>query len=338
MLKIAIDVFGGDHAPGATIEGSVQALKSYPDMELLLFGDEAKIEQELAKYPEADRGRLTLFHAPEVISFEESPTLAVRTKKESSMVRTLNAVRDGEAACLVSAGSTGALLAGATLVVRRIKGVKRPALGMAIPNKAGGATLLMDCGANTDCKPSYLLQFAVMASAYLEGVMGMKEPRIGLLNNGAEAEKGNALTKAAYPLLEAAPIRFAGNCEGRDILSGDFDAVICDGFDGNIVLKYTEGLADALMSMLKAELMADSRSKLGAALSKPAFRRFKKLMDYTEYGGAPLLGVDGGVIKAHGSSNAKAFCAAIGQARRFAGANVRGSISDALAKMPEIED
>ncbi len=338
MTRIAIDVFGGDNAPSATIEGSVQALKSFADIELLLFGDEEKIQFELKKYPEADRNRILILHAPEVISLEESPTAAIRSKKDSSMVRGLAAVKAGEAACLVSAGSTGALLAGATLIMRRIPGVKRPALGMAIPNKTGGFTLLMDCGANTDSKPSYLLQFAVMASAYLEGVMGVKEPRIGLLNNGAEAEKGNALTKAAYPLLAGAPIRFAGNCEAREILSGDFDAVICDGFDGNIVLKYTEGLADALMSMLKTELLADKRSKLGAALSKPAFRRFKKTMDYTEYGGAPLLGVDGGVIKAHGSSNAKAFCAAIGQARRFAGADIRGTIAAAMAALPEIED
>ncbi|MEA5058656.1 MAG: phosphate acyltransferase PlsX [Candidatus Pelethousia sp.] len=338
MIKIAIDVFGGDNAPQSTIEGSVQALRNFPDIELLLFGDEARMEETLKAYPQADRNRMALCHAPEVISCEEAPTAAIRTKKESSMVRAMHAVRDGEAACLVSAGSTGALLAGATLIVRRIKGVKRPALGTVIPNKAGGATLLMDCGANTDCKPSYLQQFAIMANAYLAGVMGMQEPRIGLLNNGAEAEKGNALTKAAYPLLAAAPIRFMGNCEGRDILSGDFDAVICDGFDGNIVLKYTEGLADALLSMLKKELMADKRSRVGAALSKPAYRRFKKLMDYTEYGGAPLLGVDGGMIKAHGSSNAKAFCAAIGQARRLAGADVQGAISSALANLPEIED
>ena len=338
MMKIAIDVFGGDHAPGATIEGSVQALERFADVHLLLYGDENKIEAELGQYPGVDRSRLTICPASEIISCEESPTVAIRTKKDSSMVRALEAVKNKEAVCMVSAGSTGALLTGATLIVRRLKGVKRPALGMAIPNKAGGATLLMDCGANTDAKPSYLMQFAVMASAYMEGVLGVKEPRIGLLNNGAEAEKGNALTKAAYPLLQAAPIRFAGNCEARDILSGNFDAVICDGFDGNIVLKYTEGLADALLSMLKTELMRDTRSKLGALAAKPAFRRFKRIMDYTEYGGAPLLGVDGGVIKAHGSSNAKAFCAAIGQARNFASGNVIAAIAQGISRLPDIED
>ena len=337
-MKIAVDVFGGDNAPQATIEGSLQALQRFADVELLLFGDEETMRQALSAYPQAEQSRITLRHCTQVISCEESPTAAIRTKKDSSMVKGLEAVRDGEAVCLVSAGSTGALLAGATLIVRRLKGVKRPALGMAIPNQKGGATLLMDCGANTDCKPSYLMQFAVMASAYMEGVLGVQEPRIGLLNNGAEAEKGNALTKAAYPLLAGAPIHFAGNCEAREILSGDFDGVICDGFDGNVVLKYTEGLAEVLMQMLKRELLADTRSKLGAALAKPAFRRFKRIMDYTEYGGAPLLGVAGGVIKAHGSSNAKAICAAIGQARQFAKADVLGAMAQGIAKLPEIED
>ena len=338
MHNIAIDVFGGDNAPQATIEGSVRAVKACEDIHLLLFGDMKIMEQELKKYPDADRARFTLRHAPDVIAMDESPTAAIRTKKDSSMVRALQAVREGEAACMVSAGSTGALLAGATFIVRRQKGVKRPALGMAIPNKKGGVTLLMDCGANTDCKPSYLQQFAVMASAYMEGVMGAPEPRIGLLNNGAEAEKGNALTKAAYPLLAAAPINFVGNCEARDILSGDFHGVICDGFDGNVVLKYTEGLAATLVSMLKDELLADTRSKLGALLAKPAFTRFKRIMDYTEYGGAPLLGVEGGVIKAHGSSNAKAFFAAIGQARNFVQADVLEAIAQGIARLPEIED
>jgi len=168
--------------------------------------------------------------------------------------------------------------------------------------------------------------------------MGVENPRIGLLNNGAEAEKGNELTKAAYKLLENAPINFVGNCEARDILSGQFDAIVCDGFAGNIVLKYTEGMASTLMSMLKGELMADTRSKIGALLSKPAFKRFKKIMDYTEYGGAPLLGIDGGVVKAHGSSNAKAFAAAVGQARKFALGGINGSIRDAIGQLPDIQD
>ena len=177
-----------------------------------------------------------------------------------------------------------------------------------------------------------------MGSAYMKGVMGLESPRVGLLNNGAEAEKGNELTKAAYPLIQAAPVNFAGNFEARDILSGDYDVLVCDGFSGNVVLKYTEGLSATILAMLKEELMADPRAKLGALLAKPAFRRMKKKMDYTEHGGAPLLGVNGGVIKAHGSSDAKAFCSAVMQARRFAQADVNGAISAAIAALPVVED
>lgn len=336
MIKIAIDAFGGDNAPEAVIEGCAGALQKFQDVELVLCGDEARIEEELKKHS-LDRGRISVSHAPEVIGCDEAPVMAVRKKKNSSLVRAMELVRDGAAQCLVSAGSTGAILAGGTFIVKRIEGVKRPALGVALPAMQG-CVLLMDCGANVDCKPAYLQQFAIMASAYMRQVMEVENPRIGLLNNGEEAEKGNELTKAAYALLEQAPINFLGNCEGREIVSGDFDAVICDGFAGNIVLKHTEGLASALVKMLKVELMRDTRSSIGAALAKPAFKRFKAIMDYTEYGGAPLLGVNGGVIKAHGSSNAKAFTAAIGQAMRFAEGGVNEAIRQAVAAAPVIED
>ncbi|MDO5110931.1 MAG: phosphate acyltransferase PlsX [Clostridia bacterium] len=337
QLRIAIDAFGGDNAPQAVVEGCVQALAKHNDWVAILSGDEARIRTELAKYSYDDK-RVEVIHAPEVITCEEQPTVAIKRKKESSLVRALQAVKDGQADCVLSAGSTGALLAGATLIIRRLPGVKRPALAVLLPTVKGSRILMLDSGANTDCKPSYLQQFAVMADAYMRKVEHVDKPRVGLLNNGAEAEKGNMLTKAVYPLLQAAPIDFAGNCEARDILSGDYDVLVCDGFDGNVVLKYTEGMASALMGMLKAELMADTRSKLGAALSKPAFKRFKRHLDYTEYGGAPLLGIAGGVIKAHGSSNAKAFCSAIEQARAFAAADVNASIAAALASLPDIED
>ncbi|MBQ7092802.1 MAG: phosphate acyltransferase PlsX, partial [Clostridia bacterium] len=293
-------------------------------------------KNELSAY-DYDSSRVEIHHAPEVIGCDEQPAFAIRRKKNSSLVKAMELVRDKEAECVLSAGSTGAVLAGATFIVRRIEGVKRPALGVVFPAEKG-CVLIMDCGANVDCKPSYLMQFAVMASAYMKDVMGVENPRIGLLNNGAEAEKGNELTKAAYKLLENAPVNFVGNCEARDILSGQFDAIVCDGFAGNVVLKYTEGMASTLMSMLKGELMADTRSKIGALLSKPAFKRFKKIMDYTEYGGAPLLGIDGGVVKAHGSSNAKAFAAAVGQARKFALGGINGSIRDAIGQLPDIQD
>ena len=335
-MKIAVDAFGGDNAPKAVVEGCVAALKTYSDITIALCGDEESIKNELSAY-DYDASRVEIYHAPEVIGCDEQPTFAIRRKKNSSLVKAMELVRDKEAECVLSAGSTGAVLAGATFIVRRIEGVKRPALGVVFPAEKG-CVLIMDCGANVDCKPSYLMQFAVMASAYMKDVMGVENPRIGLLNNGAEAEKGNELTKAAYKLLEDAPVNFVGNCEARDILSGQFDAIVCDGFAGNIVLKYTEGMASTLMSMLKGELMADTRSKIGALFAKPAFRRFKKIMDYTEYGGAPLLGIDGGVVKAHGSSNAKAFAAAIGQARKFALGGINGSIRDAIGQLPDIQD
>lgn len=337
MIKIAIDAFGGDNAPRAVVEGAIEALLDYDDIEMILCGREDAIREELrgSKY---DERRLHVINATEVIDCHEPPTLAIKKKKDSSLVRALQLVANKEADCVVSAGSTGALLTGATLIIRRIKGVKRPALAPLLPTKKGGWVMLIDCGANTDCKPSYLQQFGVMADAYLRHAMNLDQPRIALLNNGEEAEKGNELTKAAYQLLKAAPISFAGNCEAREILSGDIDALVCDGFVGNVVLKYTEGLSDVIFSMLKTELKADKRSMLGAALAKPAFKRMKKKMDYKEVGGAPLLGIDGCVIKAHGSSDDKAFRSAIMQARSFAKSGVNGALADAIAALPEMED
>ncbi len=337
LIRIAIDAFGGDNSPAAVIDGCVQAMKLNNDWTAVLSGDEKRIREELSRY-EYDEGRVEIIHAPEIISCEEQPTMAIKKKKDSSLVQALYAVKEGRADCILSAGSTGALLAGATLIIKRLEGVKRPALAVLMPTVTGGHILVLDSGANTDCKPSYLQQFAVMADAYMRKMERIEHPRIGLLNNGAEAEKGCQLTKAAYALLKETPILFAGNCEARDILSGDFDVLVCDGFAGNVVLKYTEGMASALVGMLKKELMSDTCSKIGAALAKPAFKRFKKQLDYTEYGGAPLLGIAGGVIKAHGSSNAKAFCSAIQQARAFAKAELGESISSALLSLPEIED
>lgn len=337
MIRIIMDAFGGDNAPAAVVAGAALALNRFNDITITLCGREDSVRAELQKHS-FDAQRMAVLDASEVIDCHEAPTLAIKRKKDSSLVKSLAAVANGEADCVVSAGSTGALLTGATLIVRRMKGVKRPALAPLLPTRTGGWLMLIDCGANADCKPSYLQQFAVMGSAYMKGVMGLESPRVGLLNNGAEAEKGNELTKTAYPLIQAAPVNFAGNCEARDILSGNYDVLVCDGFSGNVVLKYTEGLSATILAMLKEELMADPRAKLGALLAKPAFRRMKKKMDYTEHGGAPLLGVNGGVIKAHGSSDAKAFCSAVMQARRFAQADVNGAISAAITALPVVED
>ena len=337
MIRIIMDAFGGDNAPAAVVEGAAIALGRFDDISITLCGREDAIRAELQKHS-YDAARMAVLDAQEVIDCHEAPTLAIKRKKDSSLVKALSAVANGEADCVVSAGSTGALLAGATFLVRRIKGVKRPALAPLLPTRTGGQMMLIDCGANADCKPSYLQQFAVMGSAYMKGVLGMESPSVALLSNGTEAEKGNELTKAAYPLLAAAPVNFVGNCEARDILSGGHDVLVCDGFSGNVVLKYTEGLSATILAMLKDELMADTRAKLGAALAKPAFRRMKKKMDYTEQGGAPLLGVNGGVIKAHGSSDAKAFCSAVMQARRFTQADVNGAVRAAIAALPDVED
>ena len=335
-MKIAVDIMGGDNAPQAVLDGCRLALPEMPEsVRLLLYGDGTVIRDA---FPENDplRARIEIVPTTEVVSCEESPTAAVRKKKDSSLVRAIADVSAGQADCIVSAGSTGALLTGATLIIRRQSKVKRPALAALLPS-ATGCVMLIDSGANTDCKPQYLPQFAVMGTAYMRGVMGVSTPRVGLLSNGQEREKGNELTKAAYPLLEQTPVNFVGSCEARDVLSGQFDVVVCDGFDGNIVLKGAEGVVSLTIGMLKQSLYGSVRGKLGALIAKPAFSALKKKLDYAEYGGAPLLGVSGGVIKAHGSSSAKAFKYAILQAYRLIDANVIGIVGETIAALPEMD-
>lgn len=321
MKKVVVDAFGGDHAPSAVIEGCVMGLEANPDLSVILTGDEETIRSELSKYT-YDTGRVSIKHAPDVITNCEAPVQAVRRKKQSSLVVALETVAAKEADVFISAGSTGAVLAGATFIVKRIRGVKRPALAPIMPTLPGGQVVLVDCGANVDCKSSNLQQFAVMGSAYAERVLGVRKPRVGLLNNGAEAEKGCELTKEAYQLLQQTPINFVGNCEGRDVLTGDFDVVVADGFAGNVLLKSIEGTAAMVTGVLKEELMGTFLSRIGALLCKPALRRVKRRMNYAEYGGALLLGIDGGIIKAHGSSNAKAIAATLRQASDFIEGNV----------------
>ncbi len=327
-MRIVVDAFGGDNAPDAVLTGCASALAAFDDLKLLISGDMNVIAEKLAGL-NVDLSRVEILDAPSVITNHEHPVQAVKHKKDSSLVRALTALANGEADAFVSAGSTGAVLAGATLIIRRIKGVQRPALAPFLPTGGKNPVLLIDCGANVDCKPNWLEQFAVMGSIYVESYLGIKKPRVGLINNGAEAEKGCELTKAAYKLLEKAPINFIGNCEGRDIVSGDYEVVVCDGFAGNIVLKHMEGVANTLLSLMKKELMSGTREKLGALLAKPAFKRLSKALDYAEHGGALLIGVNGGVVKAHGSSNAKAFFAAIRQAREFVLSGAVEKIKDA---------
>lgn len=330
MIKLVLDALGGDHAPQATCEGALIALRENKDLFLILAGEPKAIEQHLQNADDV-RDRLQVLSAPEVITNHESAAMAIRQKNDSALVRGMLMVREGEADGFVSAGSTGAVLVGGMLRLGRIPGIERPALAPMMPGDKGGF-LLIDCGANVDSKPEYLAQFALMGDAYMRKMQSMEHPRVGLLNIGAEEEKGNLLYAAAHQLIKKEPINFVGNVEARDVPGGLADVIVCDGFDGNILLKYTEGVASALMRIIKKELLADTRSKIGALLAKPAFSRVKKVMDYTEVGGAPLLGVQGAVVKAHGSSNAKAIRGAIRQAYLMASAKVAKAIEENIHK------
>ncbi|MFA5675924.1 MAG: phosphate acyltransferase PlsX [Christensenellales bacterium] len=330
-MKVIVDAMGGDNAPQAIVEGCVLALEEMPSLNLILTGREDSIFAELTKH-QFDSARINIVNATEVIDMAEPPVDAIRHKRDSSLVKGLRLLRDGEGEVFITAGSTGAMIAGATLIVKRLPGVRRPALAPLLPTKTGKA-MLIDAGANTECRASYLAQFALMGSIYMRKVIGVKAPRVGLINNGAEAEKGTELTKEAYKLIEQMPVLFAGNAEGRDLVSGDFDVLVCDGFTGNVVLKFMEGMAGTLLGMLKKELKSTFRTKLGAALSMPAFKNLKKSMDYTEYGGAMLLGVNGGVVKAHGSSNAKAILSTLRQAAGFIKGDAVNVIKQEISKV-----
>ena len=338
-ITLAVDVMGGDNAPNAVLDGILAFLKE-PEAEgvhFLLFGEQCVLESFQSANPDA-ASRCEAVFTTETIGMGEHPTEAIRKKKDSSLVKALEAVRDHKADCMVSAGSTGAVLTGATLIVRRHKGIKRPALATMIPTVTGGCTEIIDCGANTDSKPGYLVQFALMGAAYLEAVEGVQNPRVGLLNNGAEEEKGNTLTKEAHQRLKAQEgVNFIGNVEARELMSGTVDVIVCDGFDGNVMLKTTEGVAKGISTMLKQTLMESTRGKLSGLIGKPAFGSLKKKLDYTEYGGAPLLGINGGVIKGHGSSDAKSIMKCLIQATKL----VRGGVTEkigAFAATLNIED
>ncbi|MBQ8080592.1 MAG: phosphate acyltransferase PlsX [Clostridia bacterium] len=315
MRHVYLDAMGGDNAPECTVLGALEALRADPDLKITLAGTVSAIEPYLTDSEDV-RERILLVDTPDIITNHDAPVMAVRQKKQSAVVMGMLAVREGEADAFVSAGSTGATLAGGMFRLGRIQGIDRPALAPLLPN-GKDFFCLIDCGANVDSLPQYLPQFGVMGSAYMKTVRGLETPRVGLVNIGAEAEKGNALVKAAYPLMEQASFHFIGNVEGRDITADVADVVVTDGFYGNLILKFMEGVAGTLMSIIKKELLADTRGKLGALIAKPAFARVKKTMDYTEVGGAPLLGVQGVVVKAHGSSNAHAIACAIRQATRM---------------------
>ena len=336
-MKIIVDAFGGDYSPRETVLGAIDAVNAKDGLQVVLVGDEKQINNVLEgeKY---DASRVEILHAPDVITNEDVPTTAIKTKKDSSLVKGLELLAsDDEAAGFVSSGSTGAVLVGAYMKAGRIKGVSRPALAPALPTVKGKPVILCDCGANVDCKPLNLLHFAIMASAFSTALTDNAKPTVGLLSNGAEEKKGNELNKEAFELLKASPyIDFKGNCEARDLLSGDFDVVVSDGFNGNIALKSAEGTANAIFSILLDGINNGGlRAKLGALLLKPVLRGVKCKLDYNNQGGACFLGINKVVVKAHGASKRKSICASVLQAATLAKSGIVEKIKASVQAMDE---
>lgn len=327
-MRIAIDAMGGDLAPQMNVDGALEAAKEWSDIEIVLVGDEARIQACLAGRTLPNN--VVIRHAADKIEADDEPVRAVRRKKEASMVVAGRMVKEGAAEAMISAGNTGALMTTALLVVGRIDGIERPGLAPMIPTTDGRGVLALDLGANMDASPEHLVQYAIMGSLFRQKVDGIQKPRVGLLNVGTEAMKGNELTKAAFPLLEQAPIHFVGNVEARDVLDGNCDVLVCDGFVGNILLKTLEGTAGTIFSVLRQEFTKNIFTKLAAAVLKPGLKRFRKKLDYKETGGAPLLGIAGVVIKSHGSSDARAIKNGVRQARIALQGNLIASISSEI--------
>ncbi len=304
MIRVAVDAMGGDHAPAEIVKGAVDAVTLRQDIKVYLIGRQEIVDKEL-KALSYQGTQIEIVDAPEVIETAEPPVLAIRKKKQSSIVVGMHMVKEQKADAFVSAGSSGAVLVGGQVIVGRIKGVERPPLAPLIPTKKG-VSLLVDCGANVDARSSHLVQFAKMGSIYMENVLGIDNPRVAIVNIGAEEEKGNALVKETFPLLKNCPdINFVGSIEARDIPNGEADVIVCEAFVGNVILKLYEGVGATLISMVKEGMMGTLRSKIGALLVKPALKKTMKSFDASEYGGAPLLGLNGLVVKTHGSSKAK---------------------------------
>lgn len=314
-MRIALDAMGGDYAPEEIVKGAVRAAQTYPETEIILVGPSTRINPLLSNAPK----NIAIEEASEVIQMNEHPAQAVRKKKDSSIVVATRLVKEKKADAVVSAGSTGAQMAGALLGLGRIKGVERPAIATVLPTLDGGK-LVLDVGANPDAKPEHLVQYAKMGSIYAKHIMGIANPRVALLNIGTEESKGNELTQQTYPLLQASSLNFTGNIEGRDVPYGLADVVVCDGFVGNVVLKTAEGLAGALFELIKEKITSNPVRKLGALAVKPGLKEIARMMDYAEYGGSPLLGVKGISIVCHGSSKEKAI---------FNGIRVAGECAEA---------
>ena len=337
-MRIVVDAMGGDFAPKVNVDGSIDALREFPDVEITLVGPQELVEKTIGEYADQQalsgvRSRLSVVDAPEVITTEEHPVMALRRKKNSTFCVGMDIVRRKEAQAFVSAGSTGALMAGAMFKIGRIKGVARPALAtlLPVPNRP---MLMVDAGANVDCKPDWIVQFAMMGSVYMQKVMGIETPDVGLLNIGVEDAKGNEQTQAACALMRREqPFHFIGSVEARDALAGACDVLATDGFAGNVLLKNTEGVVSMIFGLLKGGLMSSTKGKLAALLAKDTFRELKHSFGSTEVGGAPLLGVEGAVIKAHGNSNARAIFCAIRQAKKVVDSGVVELIREGVAKL-----
>lgn len=330
MTKVVLDAMGGDNAPHEIIKGAIEAIQKRDDIHVILTGKEDVINKELAGYT-YNKEQISVVHAEEIIETAEPPVMAIRRKKDSSIVVGMKLVKDGEADAFVSAGSSGAVLVGGQLLVGKIKGVERPPLAPLIPTEKG-FSLLIDCGANVDARPSHLVQFAKMGSIYMEHVLGVKNPKVAIVNIGAEEEKGNALVKETFPLLkECQDINFIGSIEAREIPHGQADVVVCEAFVGNVILKLYEGVASVLVSKVNAGMMTSLRSKIGAFLVKPALKSTLKAFDASAYGGAPLLGLNGLVVKTHGSSTSKEVCNSIIQCVTFKEQRINERIKECIS-------
>lgn len=331
MVKVVVDAMGGDNAPVEPVKAAVEAVKEKQNIQVILTGQEDVIQAELQKYPDYPKDRICVVHTSQVIETAEPPVMAIQKKKDSSIVVGLNLVKKQEADAFVSSGSTGAVLVGGQVIVGRIKGIQRPPLAPLIPT-AKGVSLLIDCGANVDARPNHLVQFAQMGSIYMENVVGVKKPRVAIVNNGAEEEKGNALVKATFPLLKACKdINFIGSIEARDIPAGYADVVVCEAFVGNVILKLYEGVGATMVSMIKKGMMTSLRSKVGALMVKPALKETLKAFDASEYGGAPLLGLKGLVVKSHGSAKSVEIRHAIFQCEQFKEEKINEKIEEFIA-------
>ena len=327
--RIVLDAMGGDYAPAEPVKGAVDAVNARSDIQVLLVGQEDVVREELAKYTYPG-DQIQVVHAEEVIETAEPPVNAIRRKKRSSIVIGMNMVKQKEADAFVSAGSSGAILVGGQVIVGRIKGIERPPLAPLIPTEKG-VSLLIDCGANVDARASHLVQFAKMGSIYMENVLGIKDPKVGIVNIGAEEEKGNALVKDTFPQLKELPgINFIGSVEAREIPHGQADVIVCEAFVGNVILKLYEGLGAVLVDKIKGGMMSTLRSKIGALLVKPALKTTLKTFDATEYGGAPLLGLNGLVVKTHGSAKAKEVTNTIIQCVTFKQQNISEKIKASI--------